>query len=541
MNLIKNGIFILILCSSVLFSGCSSIENTTTDSNSENMSNDDGNIDEDDTTEAFSQNLTSINVSHLSKEHFNFTTSIEEEYSNDLVFQNNYSSLEGILTFRGNNYRNAPSFGTVSVKSKTLSPSWEFKTSSSSWGGGAGWTGQPAIVKWPDELRSKMNIKKEFKYKENLTEAIYASLDGNIYFLDIETGEETREKIHIGNPIKGSVSVDPRGLPLLYVGEGIQEKGTVGFNIYSLIDGAHLFELSGNDNFASRSWPAFDSSAIVNAESDSVVVGGENGVLYIIKLNSDYDKGLNTISIDPKINRYKYNTPDSKGRLGIENSIATYSNLAYFADNNGIIQCVDLNTLEPVWFVDGYDDIDASLTLDIVDNVPYVYCGNEVDHQGSSGTVKLKKINGLNGDILWEQEFKCESLVGKKAVNGGLMATNVIGKNELNNLVIFSLARYQGFNKGGIIALDKNSGEIVWETLMDNYMWSSPVDIYDSNGNGYLIQGDSIGNLYLLDGRSGKILNQITLNGNIESSPAIFNDTLVVATRNGTIYGINIK
>ena len=35
-------------------------------------------------------------------------------------------------------------------------------------GGGAGWTGQPAIVKWPKELRESMNIYDEFKGKEDL-------------------------------------------------------------------------------------------------------------------------------------------------------------------------------------------------------------------------------------------------------------------------------------------------------------------------------------------------------------------------------------
>lgn len=536
MSLIKNGLLMVLMCSSVLFSACSSLEIEGKNSDINDSSDDDESA-----TEVFAQRLTSINVNHLSDDNFKFNTNLEEDTVEEIIFQNKYSHLEGIPTFRGNNYRNSPSFGISDLKSKTLSTSWEFKTSSSSWGGGAGWTGQPAIIRWPKELREKMNIKDEFKFKDNLTEAIYASLDGNIYFIDVATGKETRDKIHIGNPIKGSVSVDPRGLPLLYVGEGIKEKGPVGFNIYSLIDGSHLFELNGNDSFASRNWPAFDSCAIVNAESDSVIVGGENGLLYIIKLNSNYDNKKNIISINPKINKYNYKTPTSKGRLGIENSVATYANLAYFADNNGIIQCVDLNTLEPVWFIDGYDDIDASLTIDVVDNTPYIYCGNEVDHQGSKGIVKLKKINGLDGSIVWEKEFNCESLVGKKAVNGGLMATNIVGKEDLNNLVIFSLARYDGFNKGGIVALDKKSGELVWETKIDNYMWSSPVDIYDKDGNGYIIQGDSVGNLFLLDGKNGNILNTITLNGNIESSPAVFENTLVVATRNGTIYGININ
>ena len=72
-------------------------------------------------------------------------------------------------------------------------------------GGGAGWTGQPAIVKWPKELRESMNIYDEFKGKEDFTEVIYGSLDGNIYFLELNSGKTTRDKIKVGNPIKGSL------------------------------------------------------------------------------------------------------------------------------------------------------------------------------------------------------------------------------------------------------------------------------------------------------------------------------------------------
>jgi len=72
-------------------------------------------------------------------------------------------------------------------------------------------------------------------------------------------------------------------------------------------------------------------------------------------------------------------------------------------------------------------------------------------------------------------------------------------------------------------------------------MWSSPVDVYDKNGSGYIIQGDSAGYLHLVNGKNGKVESEVLLNGNIESSPAVFNDILVVATRNGTIYGVKIK
>ncbi|MGM9935686.1 PQQ-binding-like beta-propeller repeat protein [uncultured Clostridium sp.] len=465
----------------------------------------------------------------------------KEGYDNNILFQNKYTDLEGVISFRGNNYRNSASYGVSTITEKTLSQKFKFDTSSSSWGGGAGWTGQPMIVKWPDELKNSMNIYDEFKGKEDFTEVIYSSLDGNIYFFDLESGKLSRDKIKVGNPIKGTMSIDSRGIPLLYIGEGIPEKDTVGFNIYSLIDGSHLYEINGMDEDAYRGWPAFDGSCLVCSDCDTVIEGGENGLIYIIKLNTDYDKDNNKITINPAVTKYRYGIEGSAGRLGIENSVAAYANLIYFADNNGDIQCVDLNTLEPVWMLRSGDDTDASLTIETEDGVPYVYTGTEVDHQGTHGLSTLRKINGFTGKVVWEKSFECDSIIGSDAVNGGLMATNVIGKNKMDDRVIFSLARYKGFNKGATIALDKNSGEIIWEHDFDNYMWSSPVDFYDEEGRGYLIQCDSIGNMFLLDGDSGEVLNKILLNGNVESSPAIYDDSIVVATRSGSIYGIDIK
>lgn len=458
-----------------------------------------------------------------------------------ILFGHRYTELEGITTFRGNNYRSSPSYGISNIKEKKLQEQWKFNTSSGSWGGGSGWTGQPSIIKWPEDIKKSMNIKDELKNNKDFTEVIYASLDGNIYFLDLETGKPSREKIKVGNPIKGTLTIDPRGLPLLYIGEGIPENGTVGLNIFSLIDGKKLFELDGYDGDSYRTWPAFDSSPLINGDSDTLIEGGENGILYLMKLNSRYDKVKNTISVDPKITKYRYKVGTDEGRLGIENSVAVYANLIYFADNNGYIQCVNLNDMKPVWLVNGLDDTDGSLTIDVENKTPFIYCGNEVDHQGIKGICKLRKINGFTGEIIWEKAFTCESIIGDNAINGGLLATNIVGKNKIQDKVIFSLARYKGFNKGAIIAMKKNDGTIAWETEINDYMWSSPVDFYDEDGNCYIIQCDSAGHMLLIEGDTGKILTTLTLNGNIEATPAIFKDNVVVATRNGTIYKIKIK
>ena len=482
-----------------------------------------------------------IDIESTIGENYYYEISGDRTLCNNVLFKDVYTNLEGIIGFRGGNFRNTASYGISNISSKKLSVKWKFTTSFSTWGGGAGWTGQPSIIKWNDNLKKSMNIKDKYKNKEDFTEVIYASLDGNIYFLDLDSGDESRRKINVGNPIKGSLAIDSRGLPLLYVGEGINESGVTGFNIYSLIDGSSLYEINGMDEFAHRGWPAFDGSALIYSEGDIVIEGGENGLLYAMKLNTDYNKEENTLSINPEITKYRYSTSNNSGRLGIENSVAAYANLLYFADNNGDIQCIDVRSMEPKWLLSGNDDTDASITIDDEDGTPYLYTGDEVDHQGTIGTSTVKKINGLNGEVVWKNEFTCESIIGSDAVNGGVLATNIVGKNNISDLVIFSLARYKGFNKGAIIAMSKSTGKIVWETDIDNYIWSSPVDFYDKNGNAYIIQCDSAGNVYLLNGKDGQVLNRITLDANIEASPAIFGDTIVIATRGGNIYGIEIK
>lgn len=472
---------------------------------------------------------------------YNYEVIGDKNICSDILFTDKYTDMEGITTFRGNNFRNSASYGISKISKKELSVKWKTTTSFSSWGGGAGWTGQPAIIKWNEDIKSSMNIYDEFKNQENFTEVIYASLDGKIYFLDLQTGNLSRNTINVGNPIKGSLSIDSREIPMLYVGEGINESGITGFNIYSLIDGSSLYEINGYDETAYRGWPAFDSSALIHTEKDIIIEAGENGILYIMKLNTNYDKENNTISINPETLKYRYYTGESYGRLGIENSVAAYANLLYFADNNGYIHCIDLRKMEPMWVIEGLDDIDATITIEDEEGTPYLYVGDEVDHQGTSGISTVRKLNGLTGEVIWKNEFDCESVVGADATNGGVLATNVIGKNNISDLVIFSLARYDGFNSGAIVAIDKETGEIVWKTKLNNYLWSSPVDFYDKDGNGYIIQCDSAGNMFLIDGNTGEILNTITLDANIEASPAIYEDMIVVATRAGSIYGIEIE
>lgn len=460
--------------------------------------------------------------------------------SDATVFPENYSEVEGILTFRGNNIRSAPSYGIVEMKKFQPKLIWEKNTKTSSWGGGAGWTGQPAIVKWDPEVLQAMSVKEKFRHKPDFTEIIYGSLDGHVYFLELETGEETRNPIHVGNPIKGSVSVDSRGYPLLYVGEGIPEDGTIGFNLYSLTDQKRLFRMKGIDSFAHRKWGAFDSSALFNRKEDTLVVGGENGIFYHIKLNTNYKPGSPSIEINPVVNKYRY-VVKGNSHQGIENSVAAHHDLAYFADNGGSLQAMSLKTHKPAWSLTTTDDTDATIVIEEEKGIPYLYTGTEVDKQGSEGESIIRKINGLTGEVLWQMEYPCFSLLGDNPVNGGLLATPVLGKKEIANMVIFTIARYGTFNGGIMVALNKRTGKEIWKLPMKHYSWSSPVDVYDNNGKAYILQADSVGNIFVIHAIDGKILGSINVGSNIEASPGIFNNYVVLATRGGKFYGLKLE
>ena len=123
---------------------------------------------------------------------------------------------------------------------------------------------------------------------------------------------------------------------------------------------------------------------------------------------------------------------------------------------------------------------------------------------------------------------------------GGAFATPALGKGDLGDLVYVHMTRTP--NDGAtLIAVDKQTGEIAWTVPMGSGGWSSPVCVYAQNGKGYVIVGSSSGALRLYDGRTGAILSICDLEGNIEGSPAVFDDMLVVGTRGRRIFGVRIK
>ena len=456
-----------------------------------------------------------------------------------------YTDLEGVITFRGDNFRQNGAYGSANLSRNEFRSVWKLKIGQIDSGytvwNGVGWTGQPVLVKWPDELREKMNIGAKFKSDSELVEVIYGTLDGNIYFLDLRSGKETRSPINLGFPIKGSVSIDPRGYPLLYVGQGISKAngvtGSIGWRVYSLLDQKEIYFLDGHDPLSFRKdHGSFDGSCIINAGADTALLGGENGIFYSVKLNTVYDPDVPSVSVNPTVTAYRYKSAVTKEQ-GMENSIAAYGSYVWFADNTGLITCLDADTLTPVWLYDMGDDVDSTLLLDKEGETLALYAVNQVDKQGDKGFCTICRLDALSGKAEWDYIVGCSS---DGTNGGGGFASPALGRGAYGGYIYFNICQTE--DRGTLYCFDKRTGAVVWSKGIAVPSWSSPVLVYRPDGTGVLIVGNSgsRGRLTMYDPASGKRLGSIDLEGKIECSPAVFDDMLVLGTRGKRIYGIRL-
>jgi outer membrane protein assembly factor BamB len=249
--------------------------------------------------------------------------------------------------------------------------------------------------------------------------------------------------------------------------------------------------------------------------------------------------------------KWTYSTPRTSEKShwwGFEDSAAYYKNYIYLADNGGNMFCMDINTMELVWAQDVKDDTNASPVLEITENdEKFLYVAPslhwEMDKSTWTGNISIYKINAMTGEIVWEKPYMAhtENVNTKDHVSGGVQATPVVGKGPIDDLVIYPVARTPYKRKGLLVALDKHTGGERWVWNMPHYAWSSPVCIYTKEGGALVVQCDSKGYMHLLDGRTGKILDSINLGSNIEASPAVFENKIVVGTRGRKIVGVTVR
>lgn len=446
---------------------------------------------------------------------------IEIKDSSDQALASLESLYDGddVLTFRKTLLRDANFGGTIKGTPTTIDTAWVFNTYYNTeqtkygiWGGGSGWTGQPL-------------------YNKKNNEVIVGSLCGRVYFIDYTTGKATRQAVNVTNTIKGTPSLDPQ-LANLYVGQGVPNHEPFGSLTIDLKKN-EITDFFGRDPKARRGWNAFDSSPVV--VGDFLFWPGENGCLY------KFRRSQGKLQLAAAL-RYTING----SAPGIENSLCVYRNYGFFGDNHGNILAVNLNTMKPVWRYDNHDDIDGSIVCKVENDIPYIYCGCEVDKQGDQGICHIVKLNGLNGKRIWELEIPCRRFAqGTKTLDGGMYCTPLLGQGDCSNLLFANICRNGADGNGRasaeMIAVDIHTGKMVHSTRLNQFAWSSPVGFLNERNELYIFTGDSGGMTYLIRAKTGEVIFKKRFAHNFESSPLVIGNTAIVGSRQNGIYKFIIR
>lgn len=424
----------------------------------------------------------------------------------DILFPsaNDYSLLSGIALANGNNYRSAKSFGALSERAGSLETAWHEKTTSSSL--------QPLIVEWEADLRQMMELYPEKQNKDGLVEVLSLQDDGTLAFQDLSDGSPTRDALSLGSG--SSFALDPRGYPLLYAGGGTEDPS---IRIYSLLSGELLYRYdSQTDTFSpADTEKGFSCSPLVSADADTLVWAGNNGVLYTFVLNSDFDRAAGTVSVNPD-SPVKYRYSISSGAENESYSITglcAWRGYAFVTDSGGYLQCIDLNTMNPVYiqYLNGACAA-APLLEEEADGI-YLYIGTSASNAAAS----LYKIKGLSGEIIWQREFSCGEA-------GGVLSTPVPGYGSLDGAELCTVSHADG-SYSAVYSLADDTGEIKWEYQTGLAASDSPVPIYTPDGAAAVFLSAE-GRAVLLD-NSGTLLDSLDVPESTGAPAAVFGSTAV--------------
>lgn len=452
----------------------------------------------------------------------------------DTVFRP-WGTVEGLTMFRGNPTRTF--FGTGPVPASAPGQLWRYPDSpmaglspegeEEKWWYGTGWTGQPLVHERTD----------------GITELIFGAYDKQIHFLDADTGAQLRPGYDMGDIIKGTVTLDPDGFPLLYAGSRDPR-----FRILAL-DGDEVREVwslhaKAVDGMWNDDW---DSNPVV--VDDMLYVGGENSWWFAIKLNRGYDAG-GMVTVAPEV---VYQMPawtdDLFELLGrqhsVENSTAIFEQKAYFATSGGRVVGVDLTDIESgeaEVFFDFWmgDDVDSTIT---VDAEGFVYVVAHADHEKTNNTAarRVREVGQLVkldtsipvGDpltsispIVWSVEIPAA-----RGQDTGAWATPALHPDG----VLFVAT-----DSGNLLAITTDNGAIVWSDDVGVNAWSSPV-IADG---ALVIAVDCFSDQSALRAYDlSDPLNPtemwthtLATGGCIESTPAVWNGRIYVGSRDGFMY-----
>lgn len=431
-----------------------------------------------------------------------------------------YGDVTGLTMFRGNPSRTWYGQGPIPAD---LQVQWRFPEepmcSNSPVGGqdkiwcGSGWTGQPLVWERPD----------------GITEVIFGAYDQAIHFLDAATGERTRPDYDMGDIIKGTVTLDPDGHPLLYAGSRHSRWRILALDRDEPTELWGL-EASAVDGMWNSDW---DSNPVV---VDGILyLGGENSWWYAIELNRGTDDdGLVTVAPEVVFSMPTF-TDELVAAVGrqqyVESSTAVVEDRAYFATSAGRVVGVDIADLpaDASVVLDYWmgDDVDATI---VADEHGDLYVAAQIDLATARGAEigQLVKLDPDRPDdpLVWSREMPSAG-----GAAGGIWATPALHDDLL----------YVATNPGQLLAVERSSGEVVWSDEVGTHAYSSPVVADGRLVVAVACGGDAGLRVYdLADPRSPRPVGESTFPGGcIESTPAVWKGQVFVGSRDGYFYALS--
>jgi outer membrane protein assembly factor BamB len=441
----------------------------------------------------------------------------------DLVGKPYGSTVAGLLTFRGNPTRTY--YGTGPIPRTTPVVRWRFPRTgdlcaqSTDQHGtrlwcGAGWTGQPAVFE-----------------RGGRTWAVFGAYDKAIHFVDAATGERILPDFPTGDIIKGSVTIDPDGYPLVYSGSRDNY-----YRILAIDRGrpTELWRLWAHDVSPTLWNDDWDGAGIVL--DDYLFVGGENGQFHVVKLNRSYGPD-GKVRVAPKL---VFHAPSWDAQLlrdigdsmvSIENSVAVYGNTVYFANSGGLVQGWDIGPLRQggtprrVFRYWTGDDTDASV---VVDETGALYVGVEYER----GTARSKAV----GQMLKLDPTRPGDPLVWSVHDHGRTPAGIWGTPALyRDLAIFDTTG------GDVLGVDRVTGAVRWRfRTPGGETWQSPVVV-----DGVLVIGDCTGVMRAYDVSDTSAppvpLWTLKVGACIEATPAVWRGNLYFGTRAGAVISLGAR
>ena len=239
----------------------------------------------------------------------------------------------GLLTFRGDATRTFYGTGPMPAAPAVV---WEFPDrrmcsmstvglETSEWCG-MGWTGQPAVVE-----------------RGGRTWVIFGAYDGAVHFVDADTGRRILPDFPTGDLIKGSVTVDPDGYPLVYVGSRDNAFRVIAIDRPVATELWRLDAEAVSPTLWNDDW---DGSGLV--ADDYLFEGGENSQFHAVRLNRSYGAD-GKVEVAPVLAFHAPGWDDElldalpDYNVSIEGSVALAGGVAWFANSGGLVQGWDVS------------------------------------------------------------------------------------------------------------------------------------------------------------------------------------------------------